>query len=79
LEALAEAANAALREPSFTRRGANDDGSFLRLERTGSQPARVVHSQMNDVASAPPAMQSFVRLMNQLLPEEERIPLPDRP
>jgi hypothetical protein len=34
---------------------------------------------MNDVASAPPAMQSFVRLMNQLLPEEERIPLPDRP
>jgi len=34
---------------------------------------------MNDFASAPPAMQAFVRFMNQLWPEEERIPLPDRP
>ena len=79
LEALAEAANAALREPPFARRGANADGSFLRLERTDTQPARVFHSQMNDFASAPPAMQAVVRLMNQLLPEEERIPLPNRP
>lgn len=79
LEAISKAADAALKERPFSRRGANEDGMFLRLEREGDRAARVDHSQMNDFSDAPPAMQAFVGLVNQLLPEEERIPLKKRP
>jgi len=75
LEELAKAADAALKESAYSRLGENQDGVFLRLERQGESPARVVHRQMKDFAEAPPAMRSFVLLVNDLLPEKERIPL----
>jgi hypothetical protein len=78
LQAIFTAADAALKEKPFARRGANEDGSFLVLERTGSQAARVGHYQLNGFCEAPPAMQELVVLLNGLLPEKERIPLKKR-
>jgi hypothetical protein len=75
LEELAKAADAALKESAYWRSGENQDGFFLRLERKGESPASVFHSQMKDFSEAPPAMRSFVLLMNELLPGKERIPL----
>ena len=75
LEELTKAADAALKESVYWRNGENQDGFFLRLERKGESPASVFHSQMKDFSEAPPAMRSFVLLMNELLPGKERIPL----
>lgn len=75
LDAIAAAAEAALKEPPLTRRGAHEDGSFLRLDRVGDSPTRVFHGQLDRFSDAPPAMLAFIRLVNGLLPENERIPL----
>lgn len=75
LESIFKAADAALQEKPFTRRGANEDGKFLRLELSGPQPNKVGHNQMNDYCDTPPAMRKFVVLVNELLPEGDRIPL----
>jgi hypothetical protein len=75
LQAIFAAADAALSEKPFKRRGANEDGEFLRLERTGSQAAKIAHSQLREFREAPPEMKKLVALINELLPERERIPL----
>ena len=72
LQAIFNAADAALREKPFRRRGANEDGDFV-LERTGWYPAKVSHNEMNSFADAPPAMQRLLELITELLPERERI------
>ncbi len=78
LKAIFNAADVAFSEPPFKRSGVMEDGHFLRLERADSNSTRVYHSQMNDFASAPPAMIKFVELINKLVPEKERIPLKAR-
>ena len=75
VDKIFKAADAALKEPPFKRAGANEDGDFLRLERSGRAPARVSHNQLKAFSEAPPAMQEFVTLINQLLPAKEKIPL----
>ena len=75
VDLIFKAADAALREPPFNRAGANEDGDFLRLERSGHAPTQVSHNQLREFSEAPPAMQDFVILINQLLPAKERIPL----
>jgi hypothetical protein len=75
LEAIKKTADAALKEKPFVRRGANEDGHFLRLERAGNQPVQVAHNEMDDFSDAPPSMLEFVKLINELLPEKEQMPL----
>jgi hypothetical protein len=78
LQSIFKAADDALREKPFVRRGENADGEFLVLERTGNRPAQIGHYQLNGFSEAPPAMQNLVALLNELLPENERIPLKKR-
>jgi hypothetical protein len=75
LQSIFKAADAALSEMPFKSRGANEDGEFLILERTGSQAAKIVHGQLRGFRDAPPEMKKLVALINDLLPEKERIPL----
>jgi hypothetical protein len=78
LKALLIAADAALSEKSFKRRGEISDGKFLRLERTGTAAARTTHDQFLEFGEAPPEMRRFVTLVNELLPQKERIPIAAR-
>ena len=78
IDAILNAADVALREPPYKRSGANEDGCFFRLERAGSDSARVYHSQMKDFDVAPNGMVKFAERINKLLPEDERIPFSNR-
>jgi hypothetical protein len=73
LQAFYRAAEAALKEAPYRRRGANEDGYFLVLERMGKEPALVQHKQMNDFLQAPPAMLQFLSLLGDLLPNQGRL------
>jgi len=80
LQAISQAADAALREKPFTRPGSNEDGMFLRLDRLGAERRRVYHNELGEFWDAPPAMLKFAGLINGLLPPKERWPLaPDPP